>query len=328
MSVGSYLRIFIITLSLTAFGCAVAAEPAAAHDSDLRARLRAEDSSPQENSKVLVKHITLDDTASVSVVTRRGWLNNADSMIANVREIHRWLSVRFGVIPQFTTTIRLMDEDSFFLATNAPRWTSALFYRGTIIIPMSANATSNDSENLRRSIRHEFTHSAIHAISGGNCPGWIDEGLAQILEGETLPQIPTVLNNWLSRNSPISLSKLQRGFTKLPVSTVPAAYAQSISAVKLLEEIGGERGLPNYLNALRAERFENAFEESFNMSEETFEQKLRCVLKENSCRYDPAQCRAQCQLRFENNFNSITPVLASDVNHAAYSEQYLAKGAF
>ena len=173
----------------------------------------------------------------------------------------------------------LMDEDEFFALTGAPKWTNAMFYRGEIILPI-ARAKSVDVENLNRSVRHEYTHAILSALSGGNLPGWIDEGLAQWFEGEESPGLRAALRDWLKTNEPVPLKLLQGGFTKLKPEMVPAAYAQSLLAARLVADKYGFPAIANYFMMLRdGVDKESAFHTAFNISLADFEAQLGRALK-------------------------------------------------
>jgi hypothetical protein len=172
-----------------------------------------------------------------------------------------------------------MEEEEFFELTGAPKWTNAMFFRGQIILPI-AKSKPVDIENLNRSMKHEYTHAILSALSGGNLPGWIDEGLAQWFEGEESPGLRTALREWLKTNEPVSLSLLQGGFTKLKPEMVPAAYAQSLLATRLVADKYGFPAIANYFLLLRdGVEKEAAFETAFAISLKDFEAQLDRALK-------------------------------------------------
>jgi hypothetical protein len=103
----------------------------------------------------------------------------------------------FGDIPKLNVQVHLMPEEEYYALTSAPEWTNAIFYEGEILIPVR-KTTSHESIN--RTIRHEFTHAVVDAMSDGKCPGWLDEGLAQWAEGEDNPALSPALLKWLGNN--------------------------------------------------------------------------------------------------------------------------------
>ena len=184
----------------------------------------------------------------------------------------------FGEIPAFSTAVRLMDEDTFFATTGAPRWTNAMYYKDQIIIPLGSQA-SKDLENIYRAVRHEFTHAVIHALSAGRAPGWIDEGLAQWAEGPENPALQTALRDWLSENEAVPFRLLQGGFTKLDTRMVPAADAESLFATQALIQAYGFENIRLYFSSLRkGSSREASFLEAYKLSEAEFERRLKLGL--------------------------------------------------
>jgi hypothetical protein len=60
-------------------------------------------------------------------------------------------------------------------------WVAGLF-DGTVRLPVEDLA--GERARLRDTLRHELVHVFTHRVGGGKAPGWLDEGLAQWLEGE------------------------------------------------------------------------------------------------------------------------------------------------
>jgi hypothetical protein len=182
-----------------------------------------------------------------------------------------------------------MEEDAFFKYTGAPTWTNALYIRGQVVIPINSHA-SLDLENITRSVKHEFIHAMISAASAGRTPGWIDEGLAQLTEGQEHPELRRSLHRWLERNQPVPLNLLQGGFTRLPATMVPPAYAQSLLAVRALLDTYGAKPLAKFFSILRTgSEAESAFTQSFGVSTHAFEQKLGVTLKQWAIRHDRSE---------------------------------------
>lgn len=204
----------------------------------------------------------------------------AQTIQAEISNLHHDYDIIFGSIPPVKAKIKLMTEEDFFVSTGAPSWTNAMYYRGEILIPV-ANTPRIDLQNLRRAARHEYSHALVHALSGGRCPGWLDEGLAQWAEGEENAALAPALKKWLKANSPVSLSLLQGGFTKLKSDMVPAAYAQSLFAARSIIKTFGFGAIKDYFFELRAGKTpgpklgEEAFARAFSVSQVAFESRLR-----------------------------------------------------
>jgi hypothetical protein len=223
--------------------------------------------------------VNLTDGSRLTLISPRHWSDIADEVTQELTKTHRELTGMFGSIPPFRSSIRLMDEQSFYTLTGAPGWTNAMFFKGEIIIPLAKNQPI-DLDNIHRSVKHEYTHAVLSALSRGRIPGWIDEGLAQWIEGDENPALRTTLKNYLQKNEPVPLHLLQGGFTKLESRMVPAAYAQSLLAMQAVVQTYGLTKITAYLQLLREDYDRGlAFETAFEMNQDEFERHLRATLK-------------------------------------------------
>ena len=254
--------------------------------SEMRARL-AEQSSSGSLTSIRYSPVTLEGGAKLTIVTPERWSDVSMRVSDGIVRMHRRYTALLGEIPAFSSAVRLMDEDTFYLTTGAPRWTNAMYFRGEIIIPLSLRGAV-DLSAVERSLRHEYTHAVINSISKGRCPGWLDEGMAQWAEGQENPALRPALYEWLGYNSPLELRLLQGGFTRLDPDMVAAAYAQSLFAANTMINTFGFTPISSYFSKLRdnVERRE-AFRQAFNLSVGDFEGRLNDALVSWRKEYHP-----------------------------------------
>lgn len=223
--------------------------------------------------------VTMNDGSRLTLIAPSNWSEIVGDISTELTKSHQQLTTLFGSIPPFRSSVRLLDEPSFYELTGAPAWTNAMFFRGEIIIPLSAKDPL-DLDNLHRSVKHEYSHAVFSAISGGRIPGWLDEGLAQWIEGEENPALKNSLRSYLMKSDPVPLALLQGGFTKLSPQMVPAAYAQSLLAVQALLKTYGVEKIADYLRLLADPLTnESAFETTFGIAESDFEARLTKTLR-------------------------------------------------
>jgi hypothetical protein len=236
-----------------------------------------------EESSIIPEAITIRlpgaGGGDISMITPPRWRQVGADLSQLLVATHERYTRLLGEIPAVRSSVRLMEEQEFYRVTGAPEWTNALYLRGQIIIPLSAKETINH-ENLNRSAVHEFSHAIIHAVSGGRAPGWIDEGLAQWIEGPENPALQPALRSWLKKHQPLPLAMLQGGFTKLNPKVVPVAYAQSLYATHAMIHVHGFKRLGEYFRDLRdGSAKPEAFESRFGTDESEFEHSLGIVLQ-------------------------------------------------
>ncbi|MCO6429533.1 MAG: hypothetical protein J5J00_01640 [Deltaproteobacteria bacterium] len=273
-------------LSLLALSCAVSIQPSWAENDEanlgslyrdefVNTTIRLPRPEPRQgDSQISISILELDGGTQVTLHAPNRWKQLAGKLLKSLKSTHEGYASSFGEIPQFKTALKLMDEDTFYRSTGAPSWTNALYYKGQILIPLGEKSAS-DFDNISRSIRHEYTHAVVNALSNGRCPGWLDEGLAQWAEGDENPALKPALVHYLRKNPPVSLSMLQNGFTRLETRIVPAAYAQSLYATNGLIETHGFNPIGAYLRGLGSGLSKNdAFKEAFQIDESAFEKDL------------------------------------------------------
>jgi tetratricopeptide (TPR) repeat protein len=82
--------------------------------------------------------------------------------------------------PAERVTVVLYDASQFRSVTRVHDWVTGLF-DGKIRLPVARAAPPQPI--LERLVTHEYAHAAIHDLSRGRAPRWLQEGLAQVLEG-------------------------------------------------------------------------------------------------------------------------------------------------
>lgn len=229
---------------------------------------------PAEESRLRFTPLNLSNGSKLTVISPTKWSDVTKQILRTLNDTHKEFTQLFAEIPAFSTSVRLMEETTFFELTGAPAWTNAMFFRGQIIIPLSSKKEI-DLDNLIRSVKHEYTHAIMSSLSGGRLPGWLDEGIAQWFEGSESPGLRDALREWLRDHKPVSLSLLQGGFTKLNTEMVPAAYAQSLLATKALAEKFGFPAIGRFLILLReGVDKQSAFLTAFDMTQEAYDNEL------------------------------------------------------
>ncbi len=228
-------------------------------------------SNDYEGSVLTFSPIRLTGGSELTLVSPSRWSSVIQRLSTSLSDLHVQYTRIFGEIPPLHTSIRLMEDEEFFRTTGAPRWTNALYYRREIIIPLKTDEPV-DWENLSRAVRHEYTHAIVNALSGGRCPGWLDEGLAQWAEGGENPALRPALVKRLRTKGPLPLAVLQGGFTKLDNEIVAAAYAQSLYLARNIIRVYGFKRIADYFRQLRAGAAkEKGFLNAFSVSAESFE---------------------------------------------------------
>lgn len=103
--------------------------------------------------------------------------------------------------------------------------------------------TLRRAPELRRVLRHELVHAAVDQRTKGNCPVWVQEGLAQFLDGTNVVRVDSALRRDLLPLVPLLRLEGPFAFTLGGERTREQAYRESASAVSFLASRIGRSGL-------------------------------------------------------------------------------------
>jgi tetratricopeptide (TPR) repeat protein len=152
-----------------------------------------------------------------------------------------------GYPPHDNIQVALYTEQAFFDVTHAPTWSGAI-NDGKMRIPVSG--LSSMTPELARVLKHELAHSFITQLSGGRCPPWLHEGIAQLLEPKSLGgdghQLAVIFKN--QQNIPINA--LEGSFLNFSGAQAYLAYAESLAAVSYINDSYGKSDIQRILQNL------------------------------------------------------------------------------
>jgi hypothetical protein len=153
-----------------------------------------------------------------------------------------------GNPPRDNILVTLYTQQAFFDVTQAPNWSAAL-NDGKLRIPV--NGLNSMTPELAHVLKHELAHSFINQLSGGRCPPWLHEGIAQFLEpknangsdGRQLAQLFKAQHN-------IPLNVLEGSFLQFSGSQAYLAYAESLATVTYINDTYGMSDVQRILERL------------------------------------------------------------------------------
>ncbi len=155
------------------------------------------------------------------------------------------LSRNFEYTPPKNIVVILYTQKEFFDITKAPSWAGGL-NDGKLRIPMESVNTMTPA--LQHVLKHELTHSFIRSMVGERCPGWLNEGLAQMMEPRTSSPYSALLGRVFEQHKQIPLGMLEGNFTGLSPMQADFAYAESLATVQYLRQ---RYGMDDVLRVLR-----------------------------------------------------------------------------
>jgi len=152
-----------------------------------------------------------------------------------IKKAHYKICSDLNHYPESRTTIILYSTSNMGDGFKYPDWSVGL-YDGKIRIQIG---NPLDTLRLRRILFHEYTHVVVDSVTRGNCPTWIQEGLAMYEEGTSEAERGHFLASALKQDSLIPLVSLNRSFLGLEEDEAQLAYAESFSAMKYLVDTYG-----------------------------------------------------------------------------------------
>jgi tetratricopeptide (TPR) repeat protein len=173
------------------------------------------------------------------------------------------ISSELGYTPPEPIGVVLYTQQGFADITQAPGWVGAL-NDGRIRVPVQG-LTSVNSE-LSRVLKHELTHSFIQQKTRGRAPTWLQEGVAQWMEGKRSEENAAVLIQVFDAGHAASLGRLEGSWMSLSSDVARYAYAWSLANVEYIVETQGMGDVQRILDRLA--------------DGETTEQALRGVMHE------------------------------------------------
>jgi tetratricopeptide (TPR) repeat protein len=187
------------------------------------------------------------------------------------REILRSLEEDFDSIasqlnytPPGQIGVILYTNEAFADITRAPGWVGAL-NDGRLRIPVQG--LTSVTPDLARVLRHELTHSFVGQKTRGRAPVWLQEGVAQYIEGRRSAGAASGLVSAANTGFPPEFGEMEGSWMQLSESDASYAYAWSLAAIESMVDAGGINDVGRLLDSVAiAPTTEQALRESLRLS--------------------------------------------------------------
>jgi hypothetical protein len=172
------------------------------------------------------------------------------------REMLRALEAHFSAIeselnytPPEPIGVILYTQQAFEDITRAPGWVGAL-NDGRIRVPVQG--LTQLTPELSRVLKHELTHSFVRQKTRANAPTWVQEGLAQWMEGKRSGANAPLLLRVYDAKQAMSLADLEAPWLRFSSDVVGYAYAWALANVEYIVKVEGMTGVERILDRLAA----------------------------------------------------------------------------
>jgi hypothetical protein len=181
---------------------------------------------------------------------------NGSAEPALARDVLRTLEGHFSRIeselnftPPDSIGVILYTQQAFADITRAPGWVSAI-NDGRIRVPVQGLTAVN--ADLSRVLKHELTHSFVRQKTHGRAPTWIQEGLAQWMEGKRSEQFAFALTKSYSEGHAAPLDSLEGSWTGFSGDVAGNAYAWALANIEYVVQTGGMQDVERILDRIAA----------------------------------------------------------------------------
>ena len=166
------------------------------------------------------------------------------------------LQTELNFTPPESIAVILYTDQAFADITNAPRWAGAL-NDGRIRVPV--HGLSAVDARLSRVLKHELTHSFIYQKTGGLCPTWLNEGLAQWMEGKRSEKFAAALAHAIEEaesraqrtgQSSVAPGWLEGSWSGRSPEEAVALYSLSLAMVEYIIRTKGMSDIERLLDAI------------------------------------------------------------------------------
>jgi tetratricopeptide (TPR) repeat protein len=172
------------------------------------------------------------------------------------REVLRALEMHFNAIeselsytPAEPIGVILYTQQAFADITRAPGWAGAL-NDGRIRVPVQG--LTQLTPDLSRVLKHELTHSFVRQKTRGLAPTWVQEGLAQWIEGKRVQPAAGVLVKNYEEKLAKPVGDLEKPWMQFSPEDAAYAYAWSLAMVEFIVQTEGMSDMHRVLDRIGA----------------------------------------------------------------------------
>ena len=185
--------------------------------------------------------------------------------ILHVLENHfRDLESQLDYTPPERIGVILYTNEAFADITRAPGWAGAI-NDGRIRVPVQG--LTSVTSDLSRVLKHELTHSFVGQKTRGRAPTWLQEGLAQWMEGRRSRDAASALVQIADKKAAEPFGQMEGSWMGLSGDSATYSYAWSLAAVESIIREGGMSDIEKLLDHIATEpSTELALQDSLRLS--------------------------------------------------------------
>ncbi|HVB88059.1 MAG TPA: hypothetical protein VNK23_15465 [Candidatus Dormibacteraeota bacterium] len=201
----------------------------------------------------------------------------ARGILAALEDDYNDLQSQLDYTPPEQIGVILYTGQAFENITQAPAWVGAL-NDGRIRIPVQG--LTSVTPELAHELKHELTHSFIGQKSNYRAPTWLQEGLAQWMEGKRSGVNAAALVDAANQGLTPSLGSLEGSWMGLPGNNASMAYAWSLAVMESIIDRNGMGDVSRLIGRMAtAPSAQDAVQQTLNCSYADLQQQTVDYLK-------------------------------------------------
>jgi tetratricopeptide (TPR) repeat protein len=157
--------------------------------------------------------------------------NLATAVLETLEAAYNQVGSDLSYYPVTHVPVILYTRKDYRSVTAGPEWSGGL-YDGKVRLPIGG--VSELTPQLRGLLFHEYSHVVVGELTKGNCPVWLNEGLAEIAGRREYDSPLSELAGAVKSTRLLSVSELEKSFASLNTKDVALAYQQSYSLVRFM----------------------------------------------------------------------------------------------
>lgn len=155
----------------------------------------------------------------------------ADDILDALETAYNRVGSDLDCYPEAPVPVLLYTRKDFRVVTAGPEWSGGIF-DGKIRLPIGG--LREITPQVRAVLHHEYTHVVVRELTKGNCPTWLNEGLAQVEEYKEFAFPLSALEKAVQQGQLLSVPALEGSFMSFGVQKAVIAYRQSYAMVSYL----------------------------------------------------------------------------------------------
>jgi tetratricopeptide (TPR) repeat protein len=155
----------------------------------------------------------------------------ADAVLDVLETAYNRVGSDLSHYPAARVPVILYTRKDYRSATVGPKWSGGL-YDGKVRLPIGG--AGEISPMLKGVLFHEYTHVVVGELTKGNCPTWLNEGLAEV-EGRKEYNFPMAeLDEAAKTGAFLPFANLEGSLSSLDAKDAALAYQQSYAMVSFM----------------------------------------------------------------------------------------------